>query len=75
MAILGRANNQGYFVVEDFCYAGIPFKSDVPRQINGMTNIKRDLFSPDLLKESGSRQFVAFTSGLNFGGLGDLDKC
>ena len=30
IAILGEADEQGYFEVKDICYAGIPFKPDLP---------------------------------------------
>jgi DNA polymerase II small subunit/DNA polymerase delta subunit B len=75
VAILGKADKQGYFIVEDFCYAGIPFKADFPNYVEGMTFNKRALFDPFFLKESGQRKMIAFVSGLNFGGLGDTDEC
>jgi len=37
MAILGEADQLGYFEVKDLCYAGIPFQSDLPPQVNNMT--------------------------------------
>jgi DNA polymerase delta subunit 2 len=37
MAILGEADQHGYFEVKDLCYAGIPFQSDLPPQVNNMT--------------------------------------
>ena len=64
IALLGTADHGGYFVCKDFCYAGVPYKVELPRQINLST--KRGLF--DSLE---NRRFIAFTSGLNFGGLGD----
>lgn len=48
----------------DFCYAGVPFKVELPKQIK--ITLKRGLF-----ESLESRNFLAFTSGLNFGGLGD----
>lgn len=52
LAILGVADHQGYFEVRDLCYAGIPFKSDLPPQVVGMTHTKKGLFDPLFLKES-----------------------
>ena len=71
MALLGVSDNQGYFRVQDTCFAGIPFKAELPPSVE----IKnRPLFS-DTLLQKGARQFVAFTSGLNFGDLGDIVDC
>jgi DNA polymerase delta subunit 2 len=44
IAILGKADKQGYFEVDDFCFAGIPFQSDIPHFVPGMTRNMRDLF-------------------------------
>ena len=30
MAILGMADESGYFAVQDTCMAGIPFKAELP---------------------------------------------
>jgi hypothetical protein len=46
VAILGKADKQGYFEVEDYCFGGIPFQSDIPNFVAGMTTLKRDLFDP-----------------------------
>lgn len=64
MALLGKVDFTGFFICEDFCFAGIPFKSEVPKQIN-LTK------SQKLWENLESRQFIAFASGFNFGGLGD----
>jgi hypothetical protein len=64
VALLGVADQGGYFMCRDFCYAGVPFKVELPKQIK--ITLKRGLF-----ESLESRNFLAFTSGLNFGGLGD----
>ena len=71
MALLGRADNQGYFEVRDTCFAGIPFKTELPA---GVEIQERALFD-DALLQHGARKFVAFTSGLNFGDKGDIADC
>lgn len=60
IALLGRADTTGIFICQDYCYAGIPYKPELPSAIK--TEVYRDLF--DQLE---SRKFAAFTSGLNFG--------
>lgn len=60
IALLGRADTTGIFICQDYCYAGIPYKAELPSQIN--TVVERGLF--DQLE---NRRFAAFTSGLNFG--------
>lgn len=67
VALLGTADHGGYFICKDFCYAGIPFKVELPRHIN--LSLKRGLFD-----ELDQRKFIAFVSGLNFGGLGDTTQ-
>lgn len=63
LALLGKADAQGYFHVQDICKAGIPFPSQWPENVN--TSLQRDLFDQNLL--SSNRKFVAFVSGLHFG--------
>ena len=70
IALLGISDNQGYFHVNDFCMAGIPFQPEVPE---GVEIRDRKLFDDALLRK-GARKFLALTSGLNFGHLGDLDE-
>lgn len=53
------------------CTAGISFKSELPRTISLE---KRALFDNDLLL-TNDRKFIALTSGLNFGGKGDMIDC
>jgi len=65
IALLGKADEQGYYIVEDSCKAGVAFKPELPACID--TNIHRGLF------EGESRKFVALASGFLFGGLGDLE--
>jgi hypothetical protein len=60
-------------LVDDFCYAGIPFKPELPRHIK--IGLKpRQLFDSDLLAAPQGRDFIAFTSGLHFGGEGDSSQ-
>jgi|LauGreDrversion4_2_1035121.scaffolds.fasta_scaffold174855_2 DNA polymerase delta subunit 2 len=42
VALLGVADKGGYFVCKDFCFAGIPFKVELPRQIK--VTLNRNLF-------------------------------
>ena len=70
MALFGKADANGFFQVEDYCYAGIPFKSELPRHIKCFGKARK-LFDSDLLSAPSGRDFVAFTSGLYFGGEGD----
>lgn len=64
IALLGVADKGGYFVCKDFCFAGTPYKVELPRQVK--VTLQRKLFD-----SISNRNFVAFTSGLNFGGRGD----
>ena len=71
IALLGIADDQGYFEVQDSCLAGIPFKPQLPE---GVEITSRGLFDEQQLAQ-GARKFVALTSGLNFGDLGDEVDC
>jgi hypothetical protein len=31
VALLGKVDLTGFFICEDFCFAGIPYKSEVPK--------------------------------------------
>jgi len=33
IALLGVADKGGYFICKDFCFAGIPFKVELPTQV------------------------------------------
>ena len=71
IALLGLSDREGCFHVKDTCLAGIPFEPELPPNVE----IKaRGLFENSLLHE-GARKFLAFTSGLNFGHLGDEEEC
>ena len=54
--------------MEDECVAGIPFKAELPATVKLES---RKLFDDELLL-TDDRKFIALTSGLNFGGKGDL---
>lgn len=60
VALLGHVDQAGYFICEDHCFAGIPFKDSLPPQVS--LSKKRGLFD-----QLGDRKFIAFASGLNFG--------
>ena len=68
LALRGQAISGGYFEVQDFCLAGIPFR-DCPQSVTltKKGNKKRDLYDPKLLIDGSSRQFVALVSGLQIG--------
>jgi hypothetical protein len=34
IALLGHADQNGFFVVKDFCYGGVPFKAELPKHID-----------------------------------------
>ena len=69
IALKGIADTNGFFEVKDFCYAGIPFKDNIPKSIK--TNLSRDLYDSSALKDQ-NRELVAFVSGLEFGEPGDV---
>ena len=48
MALLGVADDQGYFGVQDVCLAGIPFKAQLPGGV-AIEEQKKELFDDDLL--------------------------
>jgi DNA polymerase delta subunit 2 len=66
LALKGRAVNGGYFEVNDYCFAGVPFR-DCPAtvKISQQPTAKRDLYDPALL--NSNRQFIALASGLQVG--------
>jgi len=64
MSLLGHADVNGFFVVKDFCYSGIPFKSELPPQI-------KPQLGPHTLFSNPTRSFIAFTSGFLFGGISE----
>lgn len=69
MGLLGIADSNGFFTVTNHCYAGIPWKSEIPKSVN--VNLKRSLYDEAALK-GNKREFVAFISGLEFGVPGDV---
>jgi hypothetical protein len=69
VALLGSADNSGYFNVQDSCKPGVPFKADLPASVD--ITLQRPLFDPEMLTRPSERRFVAFISGINFGGYGD----
>ena len=58
LALRGKVITGGYFQVAEYCFAGIPFQSSIPKGIN--VTSKKDLYT-------GPRKFVAFISGIQFG--------
>lgn len=67
LALCGQAVAGGYFEVEDFCFAGLPFR-DCPASVKiseKKKGPKRDLYDPSLL--DSNRQFIALVSGLKIG--------
>jgi hypothetical protein len=58
----GIVDNNGFFEVQDYCFAGVPFSLTIPKSVN--FTLQRGLFD-DL--NDGKREFVAFLSGLEFG--------
>jgi len=64
VALLGKVDSQGYFNCNDFCLAGVPFRAELPQQVN--ITKKQGLFD-----NLARRKFIAFVSGLNFGGLSE----
>ena len=42
IALLGRADTNGFFICQDYCYAGVPYKAELPTNVN--TGIERGLF-------------------------------
>lgn len=68
LALKGKAIDGGYFIVEDFCTAGLTFNPDIPKE--SLIGQKRDLYDFELMKDPSKRNFVAFASGLDFGAPG-----
>ena len=63
LALKGKAITGGYFEVQDYCFAGVPFRqSPLNSKQLSRTN---ELYDPTALKSK--RQFVALVSGLQFG--------
>ena len=65
LALKGKAIDGGYFVVEDYCMAGLTFNPHIPK--HSLVGQKRDLYDFELMKDPNQRNFVAFVSGLDFG--------
>lgn len=34
MALMGKVDANGYFICEDYCFAGIPFSAELPAHID-----------------------------------------
>lgn len=60
LALRGKAINGGYFEVQDFCFAGVPFRES-PRNSKQLSKTN-ELYDTTALKSK--RQFVALVSGL-----------
>lgn len=67
IGLRGTVDNNGFFEVYDYCFAGIPFTHSIPKSVN--FNLKRGLYD-DL--NDGKREFVALISGLEFGQTTDV---
>lgn len=66
IALKGVSDTNGFFHVEDFCYAGISFSQHLPKTVKH----QRELYDAQAL-QSDQREFVGFLSGLEFGLPGD----
>jgi len=64
VAFKGFADQNGFFEVKDYCFAGVPFEVPLPPHVN--CSIKRELLDKDGLADD-NRKFLAFVSGLEFG--------
>lgn len=67
VALKGIVDKNGFFEVKDYCYAGIPYQTPVPRPIAQAMTKSRGLY--DELK---GREYIALVSGLEFGTPGDI---
>lgn len=65
VALKGVVDTKGFFELKDYCYAGIPFHTTIPKSVN--LNLHRGIY-----EGLESREFVAFVSGLEFGEPGDV---
>lgn len=65
LALKGKAIDGGYFIVEDYCTAGVTFNPHIPK--DSLIGQKRDLYDFELMRDPSRRNFVAFASGLDFG--------
>ena len=64
IAFLGTAQDGGYFQVEDYQLAGLPFNPQVPKI---KLDLKRDLYDYTAMQKVQNRKFIAIVSGLRFG--------
>ena len=69
VALLGVVDAHGFFICQDFCHAGVPFRAELPSHIN--CNKTHATWRQNL----SNRKFVAFVSGLNFGSLSEQAPC
>ena len=67
IALKGIVDKNGFFDVKDYCFAGIPYQSPVPRPIAQAMGKTRGLYD-----ELQGREFIALVSGLEFGTPGDI---
>ena len=65
LALKGSVDKNGFFEVRDWCYAGIPFASPIPKGVT--LGASRGLY-----EGLEGREFVALVSGLEFGAPGDV---
>jgi hypothetical protein len=65
VALRGHADLNGLFIIQDHCYAGVPFLHDLPAQIDIKNS--RGLFDEAALAPKSKRQLIMLMSGLEFG--------
>ena len=66
IALLGYVDSNGLFICQDYCFAGIPYKAELPKHVI--------IKSQGLFESLQNRKFIAFVSGLNFGGIGETKE-
>ena len=65
LGLKGKVDSHGFFDVQDYCLAGIPYKESLPQEIK--LDLKRGLY-----EDLEGREFIGFVSGLEFGSVGDV---
>lgn len=64
VALRGHADLNGLFIIQDYCYAGIPYIENLPPSVK-TTSKKQKLY--EAADMGDERDFIMLVSGLEFG--------
>jgi len=67
LALKGRINSNGFFETSDYTYPGVPSIPSMPDQYKNLVTIEESKEVKPLFEDLESREFVVFTSGIEFG--------